>query len=275
MESNNCPHCNGITNSADTTTIDAFDDADKTKSLERIYAQIVTSTNLDRDVYIKTADKLIEGVLNGFGTINLSYNHEDQVMLRYLKTNVYKFSAAKQYHSTSEMENLLHDKFIKDDHIVPFNEFKKGAGKIFDKYNERYLKAEYDDAIAKAQSASQWVEIEHNKDTYPNLEYVTARDGRVRPAHRLLDKIIQPVNSKFWSIYMPPNGWNCRCTALQVDSDGVLTDLSTRKAPTMKEVPEIFRFNAGKEKRIYSEKHPYFRLDEEAQKAVDKLTKNI
>ena len=119
-----------------------------------------------------------------------------------------------------------------------------------------YLKTEYNSSIAQAQSASQWQDIQATKEDLPMLTYHTVQDERVRPTHRELDGISRSVDDKFWSNYMPPNGWNCRCTVLQGTIDVEKTNLRGFKNP--KDVPDIFLFNSGKDRIIFSKKHPYF-----------------
>ena len=102
-----------------------------------------------------------------------------------------------------------------------------------------------------------WMDIESNKELLPMLEYVTVGDGRVRPEHAMLDRIKRPVDDKFWNNYFPPNGWNCRCTTLQSDD----TDKTSLKGFTQpKTVPPEFMMNAGKDKIVFSDKHPYFKV---------------
>jgi len=38
----------------------------------------------------------------------------------------------------------------------------------------------------------------------------------VREDHAILHGTTLPPSDPFWSLYLPPNGWNCRCTAVQV-----------------------------------------------------------
>jgi SPP1 gp7 family putative phage head morphogenesis protein len=172
-------------------------------------------------------------------------------MLNDLRNNVYVFSGAKQYHQVREMTDAIYDK----DRIKPFSEYKKTGADIFKNYNENYLRAEYNAAISQSRSASMWMEIESNSELLPMLTYSTVGDGRVRIEHAMLNNISRPVNDKFWDNYFPPNGWNCRCTTLQTD-DSVKTSLKGFKKPDT--VPPEFMMNAGKQKIVFSDKHPYF-----------------
>lgn len=51
-------------------------------------------------------------------------------------------------------------------------------------------------------------------------EYVTVGDDRVRPEHAALDGVRLPKEDSRWNMIMPPNGWNCRCSVIEVfDTD--------------------------------------------------------
>lgn len=235
--------------------VDIFTEQERDIFFAAVYAGDVTAQQLSLDVYQKVARKLTEGVYEGFGNslLTVQWGTPDEVMLRSLRENVYIFSAAKDYQMTKEVGSLLQTK----KGLRPFNEFEAEAAKVFDTYNRNFLTAEYNSAIAQARGASDWGTIQQDKDLYPQLQYQTVDDDRVRPAHRVLDNIIRPVNDNFWNTFMPPNGWNCRCTVIQTIG-GVNTELGNKTPPTKDEVPDIFRFNPGKTKQIFSPKHPYF-----------------
>lgn len=103
------------------------------------------------------------------------------------------------------------------------------------------------------------------------LRYVTKRDNRVRYTHAILDNVVKKVKDSFWDIYTPPNGWGCRCRLEKLQSSGI-TSTNTIGLNLHKEVPDIFRFNAAKEKEIFSKKHPYFKV---AHKDKDLAKKNF
>ena len=247
-----CSLC-GIENKAE-DPIHLFSDEEIDRIILAIFAGAITVESLDLNTYQKIARKLSEGVFEGFGRdINsVMYASEDYYMLKALRENIYIFSGAKTYQQTREISSLL-----VGDKISGYNDFKKKAKQIFKDYNENYLRTEYNSAIAQARSASQWMEIEKDKETVEMLTYHTVGDERVRPTHSDLDNITRPVDDHFWSIFFPPNGWNCRCTTLQ-NNDEEKTNLRGFKAPS--DVPDIFKFNAGKERIIFSPKHPYFQV---------------
>lgn len=234
---------------------DLFTDDEIERVIYGIYSGIITVRSLDFATYQKVARKLSEGVYKGYG-IHLDdtlYLSEDYLMLRSLKTNVYIFSAAKQYQQVRHMSSLL----TEGDKIRPFSEFKKEATEVFKEYNVHHLTAEYNSAIAQSRSASQWVDIYNNRAVLPYLTYQTVGDGRVRPEHAMLNGITRKIQDPFWDKFMPPNGWNCRCDVSQHE-EAKETDLTNFKTPDT--VPDIFQFNAGKEKIVFSKKHPYFKV---------------
>jgi SPP1 gp7 family putative phage head morphogenesis protein len=256
-----CQVCD-IENKYSTEPIHLFTDEEIDMILLAIFAGTVSTHNLDVTTYLKTARKLSEGMFKGYGMTDaeVMYASEDYYMLKALRENIYFFSAAKNYQCTREIEAKMKEMtgtITKDGTIATFSEIKKEAKNIFLEYNENYLRAEYNSAISQSRTASQWQEITKEAKYLPMLTYHTVGDGRVRPTHEVLNNISRPVHDKFWDTYMPPNGWNCRCTVLQ-SSDAETTSLKDFKHPD--DVPDIFKFNAGKERIVFSPKHPYFKV---------------
>ena len=77
-----------------------------------------------------------------------------------------------------------------------------------------------------------------------------------------------PKDDPFWDNYYPPNGWNCRCTAIEIRvgdhkrADPLEASQNGEKATTQLgkggvNKAAIFRFNPGKRKVIFPPKHPY------------------
>ncbi len=63
-------------------------------------------------------------------------------------------------------------------------------------------------------------------------EYVSVGDDRVRPAHAALDGIRLPKDDPRWAEIMPPNGYGCRCTVIEIFVDD---DIASPIEP----VPEV------------------------------------
>ena len=187
--------------------------------------------------------------------------------LQRLRKDIFLFSGLKTHNHLLEAGKLLVDK---QGNLKPFEKWKKEVSKNVDAKHLRYLRAEYDFAVGSVQMAERWAN--HQKDTSRYyLQFRTAADERVRKSHAVLHNITLPKNDKFWDKYYPPNGWGCRCTAVDVlasnneksDSDkavslGEKATTYINKNGTNK--LKIFRFNPGKDKIIFPPHHPYSKV---------------
>jgi len=215
------------------------------------------------------------GVLNQ--AIGSSLSHEVPDALRYaLENNAFIFSGFKAYHSLREVGLSLTDS---KGNIKPFEEFTKDVQAISQAYNRNYLYAEYNHAVAASQMAEKWQRWEQDGDRY-DLQYRTAQDDRVREAHALLHGTTLPPSDPFWEKYLPPNGWNCRCTTVQVrkgkypQSDPVLA-MQRGDNSTASLAQQIFRYNPGKTLDLFPPKHPYYKAPKAAKKVIQTVTKDI
>ncbi|MCI6643590.1 MAG: hypothetical protein MSH18_05255 [Bacteroidales bacterium] len=99
--------------------------------------------------------------------------------------------------------------------------------------------------------AGRWEQFEKDGDRYL-LQYRTVGDERVRQEHASLNRVTLPLSSSFWDEHFPPNGWNCRCSVVQVRKGKYPeTDLNEAyqraEASSAKDTKGMFRFNVGKE----------------------------
>ena len=175
-----------------------------------------------------------------------------------LQNNAFIFSGFKTYHSLSEVGLALTDA---DGHVKPFEVFRRDVEAIDKRYNTNYLYAEYNHALHTSQMAIKWHDIMQDGDRY-NLQYRTAGDERVRSEHATLDNTTLPPSDEFWKFYLPPNGWNCRCTVEQVLRDDYpMSDPAVAKAAgdacTEEPKARMFRYNSRQKMTIFTKKHPY------------------
>ncbi len=229
------------------------------KEVERlindVYKGVFSRKLLPPKLYDSTLKRLTEAITNGFGSFDTP---ELQAPLTSLLDGIAVFSGAKTFQQVRDLERkIVDDSGVKR----KLKDFKADASKIFDTYNDNYLKTEFNTAFSRSQSVRQWQEIEAQKNIFPLLKYSTVGDERVRGDHILLDEIVKPVGDPFWDIYYPPNGWNCRCIVEQLEAgDEPTTDLRTKEpaVPT-----KLFANNPAKTGLIFDDEvHPYFNVSE-------------
>ena len=238
-----------------------------------IWAGAITVFSLPVILFDDTFKELQKALFRGFGAnlTDFPEGSREFILLTKLQENLNFFSAAKTFQNIRDTQNFRLDEGL----LRPFNEFRQDAKKIFDKYNEDWLKTEFETVIGQAQSSDQWVDIERDKDVLPLLKYQTVGDNRVRPEHAAWDGIVKPVDDPFWDTRMPKNDWGCRCFVVQLEegeeevtnlgkhlekvkreTKGVVTSL-TNESP-------LFSNNPGKIPFIFKDKgaspHPYFKV---------------
>lgn len=171
----------------------------------------------------------------------------DDISVQRLKESNYVFSGIKTFHELNEAFPSLLDE---EGNRKPFNQFLNDVQKVYDAYNVQYLRTEYNFAQASALMAARWKKFEQDGDRY-YLQYRTVGDKRVRRTHRMLHNITLPIESPFWDKYFPPNGWNCRCTVVQVRKDKYPVSneqeaMNLGSQATAGKYQEMFMFNPGK-----------------------------
>ena len=180
------------------------------------------------------------------------------LMRRRLTRSNYIFSGMKTFHELNEAFPSLLDE---DGSRKPFERFLNDVRKIDEKYNGNYLRAEYNFVVSSAEMAARWEGFMEDGDRY-HLQYRTANDGKVRPEHAAMHGITLPPSDSFWEEFYPPNGWNCRCTVIQVrKSKYPATDheeaMALGELATGRDSKGIFRFNPGKEGKSVPDYNPY------------------
>lgn len=179
-------------------------------------------------------------------------------MREHLQQSDYLFSGFKTFHELNQAFPSLIDE---NGNKKPFNRFLNDVKTIDKTYNERYLRAEYNFASASAQMAAKWEQMAADGDEY-YLQYRTAGDGAVRPEHAALHNVTLPASDSFWDTYYPPNGWNCRCTVVQVlkymhEATPHDEAMERGAAALAKDKKGMFNFNPGKQQKIFPDYNPY------------------
>lgn len=134
---------------------DFFSELEIRTFIDSVFLGIITTDNLDVNLYLKMSRKMSDSIEVGYGQ-NLSYfqfGSEDYMLLSDLIDSGYIFNAAKQYQLVREINDLINEDFSsKEDYYI-------NATNIFKKYNIDYFETELDSAEWQAKSAKKWVEL--------------------------------------------------------------------------------------------------------------------
>lgn len=173
-----------------------------------------------------------------------------EAMRRRLTRSDYIFSGLKTFHELNEAFPSLLDE---NGNRKSFEQFYNDVQKIDKTYNQNYLHAVYNFVHASAEMAAKWEQYAEDGDRY-NLQYRTAGDDKVRPEHAALNGVTLPMSDPFWETYYPPNGWNCRCTVVQVRKSKYATTprdeaMARGEEALQSDTKGIFWFNPGSSRR--------------------------
>lgn len=232
------------------------------KNAEKAFKKLHTTGSYNPNELLKVKEyrALIDETANAFKPA-LSDNDIPAGMLQSLQQDTFVFSALKTNAQLLEASKLLLDA---EGRVKPFSAFSKDIANINKNYNQNYLEAEYEFAVTSAQMAGKWAGVSNDY----NLQYRTAADDRVRDSHAALNGVTLPANDAFWLSYYPPNGWRCRCNAIEVrkgkyeptDSAKAIKAgelATTQEGADGKNRLAIFRFNPGAQQKVFPPEHPY------------------
>ena len=170
-----------------------------------------------------------------------------------LKENALTFAAFKTHHQQKQLVAELLDT---QGNPKSFAKFRKDTAKIVRDYNVAYLRAEYNTAVRASLMAKKWHAFEQDQDLFPNLIYRASRSASVRESHRKLWGTIRPIDDPFWDTFLPPNGWNCKCSVANTDQATTPIKASQEELALMKPPPGIAG-NPGKSKQIYTPENTF------------------
>lgn len=77
-----------------------------------------------------------------------------------------------------------------------------------------------------------------------------------------LHGVTLPIDDSFWEQFTPPNGWNCRCSVVQVRKSKFPATphneaMALGEQATQRDTRHMFRFNPGKEQKTFPDYNPY------------------
>lgn len=207
------------------------------------------------------ADKNVQGLIEAHTSAldrNLQRLEMSDLMRQRLTRSNYIFSGIKTFHELNEAFPSLLDS---NGNRKTFEAFLNDVRKIDKTYNSNYLRAEYNFVQSSAEMAAKWERFSEDGDRY-NLQYRTANDDKVRPEHAALNGVTLPPSDPFWEEYYPPNGWNCRCTVVQVRKSKYPATpheeaMALGEEALQRDTKGIFHFNPGKEDKTVPDYNPY------------------
>ncbi len=189
--------------------------------------------------YERTFRKLYNGVLTGYEKkrpiTGLRYEDPDMRYLVMYRHNIARFSAAKTVAMVGQLNTL------KNQHPDNYAAFKKGVDALGIQYNENHLQTEYNFSVAVGQMGATWLNLLDNERTFPYVQFQTAGDSRVRPAHRLLDGLYFRIGSKELDFVYPPLGFGCRCDVKAASE----THAQNGQIATLKDVTDRLQATPG------------------------------
>lgn len=75
--------------------------------------------------------------------------------------------------------------------------------------------------VQSAYSAQRYQEQMNNAKARPFWQYSAVNDDRTRPSHSAMNGLVYRYDDPFWSVFYPPNGFNCRCSVIALSERDV------------------------------------------------------
>lgn len=189
-------------------------------------------------MFTRYSASLLQAVSDGSGKniYQLNAHGRDYKMLSDIRNNIISFCMAKIMTIKKEAK-------------------QSGLKSTLEKHRQ-YAEAEYRLILSGTQMGQKWRDIVNRKNELPWLRYDAVNDERTREDHKKLDGVTLPVEDPFWNTWLPPNGWNCRCTVLQLAS---AERVEAPSLPNDTETPPYLRHNPGISGIIFGDQHGYFK----------------
>jgi SPP1 gp7 family putative phage head morphogenesis protein len=101
-----------------------------------------------------------------------------------------------------------------------FREWRKGVNKVFEAagwtpLSPWHLENVFRTNLMSVYSAGKY-EFCQTADNVVAYEYSTVGDERVRSSHAAMDGKVYDKDNPIWNTWMPPNGYQCRCTVIPI-----------------------------------------------------------
>lgn len=233
------------------------------EAIDEVYGNVGSHALVNKYLFDITNNALQHAV-----SAELVDNVDDKDFIRQFRENTAVFAAFKNHQQTELFVAALLDE---DGNPRSYREFRKECLKIGEKFNEQYLRTEYNTAVRAARIAANLKKYEKTAHLFPNLEYIESRASDQRDSHLEYVGTILPIGHEAWAWLMPPSDWNCFCsvypskkepTAVPVkpaDFNPIFANnpaqtaefVNTRETPYYKHTDEKLREGVEKEAKSY------------------------
>ena len=171
--------------------------------------------------------------------------------------NLAEFAVAEEYQMMSEADDVAEDA---RENELDEDEIRKLLVGVCKKYNSQYANVENLDIKYAMMIANALVVIPADRA----LMYMTQGDERVRPWHLQYEGFTAP-KSRFPEWLIPPIEHQCRCYLVEVDDANFKLDKVQNAALETPSMPDwfnpTFKESVALGGRIFSDEHPYFRVN--------------
>lgn len=170
------------------------------------------TNGIEPNLFNITFNQLNLAVDKGFAGVNFNTPNED--FIYQLKYNNAVFSAFKTHRQQNDLAASLLDA---NGNLKSFATFKNDVAPIVGKYNQDWLKTEYNTAVIRARQAANFKKFEETKDLFPNLQWLPSTSIERRNFHVKFYNLVKPISDPFWKTNYPGDLWNCKCGITNTD----------------------------------------------------------
>ena len=225
--------------------------------LRKIYDGFDTSKEIEPSAWREVLRIINSGAVQGFTESNYPPTH-DESFLRSIRHSNEVFSAFKVHAMATKMAERL---IGEDGKLRSYEEWRKAVAPIASHHVGSWLRTEYDTAVIRAHQAADWREFEHNKDIFPNLEWMPTTSPSPEAGHAAFwgKPVILPVDDPFWKEHRPGDRWNCKCSLEPTDTTVQrLNDDELAEAAKPEHRAQRGLEGDPAHKGLITDKHPYY-----------------
>lgn len=155
---------------------------------------------------------LQEAVAEGLRSPSFGERNPDfDTQFRY---NTAVFAAFKGH---AEWESMRRELTDEEGRLRSFAAFRRAVRPIIGRYNDQWLRTEYNTVVRSARSAAKWQDALRSREALPNLEYLLSGAVDKREEHREWVGTVLPILHPWWDTHLPPSEWNCKCSFRPTD----------------------------------------------------------